>query len=418
MYETAESLNHAKSSLTQSYKSCKSQAKPIKKAFDAWQKAQVKADASPQKLKVQLKADELCDSFEAILKGGYAAYKNYKKCVEDINESYSRLIDLEGKRSQKRKLENACEKFKQEEEKKIASLDAIYGIYKDYAEPAGEQKNTEPKKEELAPKSEPSNQSFRQPVYTPPAYQYTPYQQPVNIAPVSIDISHIVENAVKNAMDKFSEAFNARANGFIASMPSADANTDAAVSGTVLGMAEKVADDERFVLDKLVSLLESLKEASDKLTELTASSQELLEKQKTASESARRVNDMQRSLSRELQGVQANQKIITQDQMSVTEEQHVVFEHQKAALERQGIISEAQKAMSDTQITVMENQKLLEKAMRELLNTQKSNVTSAKSLQDKVEKPKALDSEAIDVELDSESGKDKLSELQEDEKAL
>jgi hypothetical protein len=286
--------------------------------------------------------------------------------------------------------------------------------------------------------------AYAQPYYMPPFYMPPyPYQAPpqVNTAPVSIDISPIVENAVKSAMEKFTSVLSSRIDAYSATLPELSVNksNDSVSLGsaeTIVEMAGKIADDEQFVLDKLLALLENIKGVTEQLSELAAACNELGEKQRTASESVRRVNDMQRTLSRELQGVQAKQKIINQDQMSVTEEQHVVYEHQKTALERQNIISEAQKSVSDAQLTVMENQKLLEKSVRDLLGTKDSGIgTKQKPRSKKEAKPttdtkseapataeepqaasaapelKEPESEPIELELDKESGKDKLSEL-------
>ncbi len=481
MYDTLESLNRAKESLPDRFKKCKALAKPLSKAREAWLKAQAKADDNPKKYKLSVKATELKQEFAILLKDGLGEYKRYKKTVDDIDNDYAKIIYDEPKRSQRHKLEKEADKFKSQQQRLISALDGMYQGYIQYCKELGISDRdmsatrlfTTPDANDIQLSAPKQNYRSEQtvPVYSVPQPQYAQYPQPgVHIAPVSIDISSIVENAVRNAMAKFTSVFEARANAYLDSArPCATQSGESAsvLSEGTVDMANKVLDDEKFVLDKLIALIEGLKEVTQNLSELSLAYSELAEKQKEANDSARRVNDMQRALSRELQGVQASQKVITQDQISVTDEQHELYERQKTALDKQRALIEAQKALGNTQRALMENHKSLEGAMKELLSTQDGNIAAenesappleelaqdmpqqtveespaetvensieqssaeilenaleespAQLLEEAVEEsPAEPETGAISREIDQESGKDKLLELECDEASV
>ena len=105
---------------------------------------------------------------------------------------------------------------------------------------------------------------------------------------------------------------------------------------------EKVAEDEAFALDKLISLLEGMKSLMAGIGELNEVYTALEEKQKLAIESAKALSDAQRSLAREIQGIQATQKVISVDQQATAEEQAHILENQKATLSGQSELREKQ----------------------------------------------------------------------------
>lgn len=236
--------------------------------------------------------------------------------------------------------------------------------------------------------AQPHSVPYTVPYYMPPHdYYYRPYppQPSVNIAPASIDISEIVEDAVASAMEKFKSAFARRADRFIENIPTENAEADEktvtpALSSTATELEGQVLESESAIVEKLSTLMESIKTLTAEMTELGAAYIELASAQRDAVDAQRRVNDMQRALSRELQGVQANQKVINQDQAAVSGEQAALSEQQKASVENQKLVTAAQGELADMQKNVISAQAALEESMRELIATQKGIIQSHQSI--------------------------------------
>lgn len=236
-------------------------------------------------------------------------------------------------------------------------------------------------KQQVPPPHANYNYSSAPSYFVPPEYMYRPYHpQGVSIAPVSIDISSVVEDAVASAMEKFKIAFDKRAGAFCDRLPVTQTEGGQVISEKVMAMEENVAENEQYIIEKLTGLTENLKNLSDEITELGVAYLQLANKQKDAAELQRRINDMQRALSRELQGVQANQKVINQDQADVSAEQASVMEHQKANVENQKLITDSQDSLANMQKAVIETQTALEESMRDVLRSQKDIIAAQQSV--------------------------------------
>ena len=236
-------------------------------------------------------------------------------------------------------------------------------------------------RQQVPPASQNYNYSAVPSYFVPPEYIYRPYHpQGVSIAPMSIDISSIVEDAVASAMGKFKAAFEKRVGTFCEELPITQTESVGVISEKVMAMEENVAENEQYIIDKLAALTENLNKMSDEMTELGAAYMELANKQKDSVELQRRINDMQRALSREIQGVQANQKVINQDQADVSAEQASVMEHQKANVENQKLITDSQDSLAEMQKAVIETQTALEESMRDVLRSQKDIIAAQQSV--------------------------------------
>lgn len=218
------------------------------------------------------------------------------------------------------------------------------------------------------------------PMYYPP-YYYDPYR-PIpperapefEIAPVSIDISEIVEDAVNTAMEKFKEALAASISDVSVAAP-----TSAASSDTVM-LEEKIVEEALSVTDKLIAITEKLRTLSESMTELGVSYMNIANRQKDALELEEKINEMQKTLSKEIKGVQVHQKVLMQDQGAINEQQAVLAEHQKSAVETQKLIFESQSGMADMQKAVIDTQNALEESMREVVRTQKEIIGAQQAL--------------------------------------
>ena len=330
----------------------------------------------------------------------------YDALVDDVLKLYDELVMIENVKGAKR-ARVAAEKF---DTQQSILKESLFMIVKDidFGETDKKEKNEEenlikemPRSEFAESKEEPvqpkvPHQSRQQPppppnysvyatppYYLPPDYAYRPYQpQGVNIAPMSIDISPIVENAVSEAMEKFKAALGKRVDDAGDAIPKIQegAGTVPIISEKVASMEEAVAENEQYILEKLASLTENLKKMSDEMTELGAAYMQLANKQKDAVELQRRINDMQRTLSRELQGVQATQKVINQDQADVSAAQAELTEHQRANVENHKLICESQEGIVELEKTIIDTQSVIEESVRNLLGSQKEIIAAQQAV--------------------------------------
>lgn len=316
----------------------------------------------------------------------YAAL--YESFVEDVVSLYDELI-LNEKPSGARRAGVACEKFEIQQkilQEKISDVvkgvdgipESIEDVHLTRVKENIEEKpkvSAEPRREIPAP-----DQAYR-PYYVPP--------QGVTIAPMSIDISKTVEDAITASLEKFKEAFAKRIDTCVNELPvpAAAAETVAATESNttaktdeVCEMEESVLEEEKLIAEKLLKLTEDLKVISDAVSQLGASYMELADKQKDAAELQRKINDMQRAVSREIAGVQANQKVIAQDQAAVSGEQTAVIEQQKAIVENQQLVVEAQSGVSEMQKIVIAAHTALEEEMVGVLTSQKETIAAQQTI--------------------------------------
>ncbi len=226
-----------------------------------------------------------------------------------------------------------------------------------------------PRRREEAAKMPPPPPRYQNPYYDPyrmPQYSYQPAPS-FNIAPISIDVNRAVESAV----DSFVSLFEERVGKYLSDKIINEEKATPAPDPNEVAAIEKIAEDESFALDKLVSILEGMKKLMTGIGELNEAYLVLEEKQKAALESAKTLSDMQRNLARELQGIQATQKVISVDQMATGEEQAVIFEQQKTTLAAQTELSERQTKLTGDQLEIVKTHQSLDgeiAAINELLS--------------------------------------------------
>ena len=200
----------------------------------------------------------------------------------------------------------------------------------------------------------------------------------VNLAPVNLDISTYVESAVAKAMDKFSVTLDKKIDDYFAGYTPAVG----AVAGVAVGGAEaaelqaKIAEDEKFLADKLAGIVEILKGLNNAMATVTSAYAELDNRFRAAVELQKQTNDMMRHTLREQQGVQVNQRVIAQDQLTIAEEQQAMLDSQKLAIEDQKALTEAQTALADEQGAALEAQSALQDSMKEFVKEQKKVIAA------------------------------------------
>ena len=270
---------------------------------------------------------------------------------------------------------------------------------------------------QAAPAPAPAAPAAQAPAYAAPAYpypQYVPMPMPMpypysapsaqpapaqeaaqtpKIAPVSIDVSPMLEKALEATMNKFVAAFDKKIEEFIAEHPvnipvSATPATPVAVPAgdgsygvsEIAALEGLILDDEQALINKLTAMIENLKVLASGMAELSALCAEISEKQNTANDLQKQTNDMQRQTLRDQKGIQVGQRVVAQDQAAIAHDQTLLQEQQKTLQENQQALVEAQQAMEETQRLVSQNQTTLEEAMKDAMQVQKDMIATQQAI--------------------------------------
>ena len=231
--------------------------------------------------------------------------------------------------------------------------------------------------------------AYQYPQYIPvpmpmPGY-YAPQQdaQP-NIAPVSIDVSPMLEKALEATLEKFVSAFDKKIEDALAdrsiNLPAAGGRGASMGAGEIANLEGLIFDDEAALIEKLTSMIENLKVLAAAMNELGTLCADIAVKQNTANEMQKQTNDMQRQTLREQKGVQVGQRVVSQDQEAITAEQNALQEQQKALLENQKALVEGQQAMGETQRLVAENQAAIDEALKAAVAAQKEAISAQQAI--------------------------------------
>ena len=221
----------------------------------------------------------------------------------------------------------------------------------------------------------------------------------VNVAPVNIDITPMVEKAISATVDKFSRDLDKRLeaylNGIKLPVPntvsadtSASASTDKGAdlsavhtySSANTELEAHILEEEQHVFEKLKGLCESVQSLVEGLAEVSSSVMTASLKQKEIAELQKQINDTQRFTMREQQGIQVSQKLISEEQADLAGKQAVVSDTHKLALEAHAAVEEGLKNIAETQSAVVQSQNALETAMLEVVNSQKELLSAQQEI--------------------------------------
>ena len=235
----------------------------------------------------------------------------------------------------------------------------------------------------------------------------------ISLAPNNIDISTYVQRAVNQAIDKMSGALDARIKEYFKAYSPKIANIGlgGGISIETANLQGKIADDEKFLLDKLVGIVEVLKKLNTEIATVSVAYSELDAKIREISELQKQTNDMQRHTLREQQGVQVNQKVVNKDQLAIAEAQMGLTDGHKAAAEEQRRICESQITVAENQKTILETQTSIEEAMKVLMQEQKRIISSHQQIA--AENAKQLDAHKLIGEKQNEIAEEQKSFLAE-----
>ncbi len=148
----------------------------------------------------------------------------------------------------------------------------------------------------------------------------------VNIAPITLDVSKIVERAISAAMEKLRIGMEKKIEEYIATLviPTPPTAPTPDNSGATLGAGadalNTVAEYEEQIAKKIADICTTLKGIVDGLVGISATASELGEKQQQLAALQKQINEMQRQAVRDQQGVSVNQRLISEELSSVVRE--------------------------------------------------------------------------------------------------
>ncbi len=357
------------------------------------------------------------DEYDIALKEYLMLYYMYDSLVTEVLDGYDTLAELESEKNAE-KIKKEAEKYENQQFsvrvgfsntlKNVVGLeDAINDFFAQMEEEESKEEKEREEESEVAEEEAKKPEEQRSGVYYPPQYayppqypyppyyptMYDPYRQPqtptgVEIAPVSLDITAMVEDAVTVALEKFKAVITERLETSTLGVQS-KANTEPVKTeglateldnSKLCEVHEGVVEEERFVSERLVELITTLGNLTEEITRLSTACMEILNQQKDTAELQRKINEMQRTVARELAGVQATQKVINQEQVAVADEQIALVETQKATAENQKLLIQAQGDISEMQKTVSETQSAVESSMKGIVQAQKELISAQQSL--------------------------------------
>lgn len=351
--------------------------------------------------------------------------KYNKKTTAKIDKIQSQLanIDLPEIEEEEEPVEEIAEELPVLEEIEEPVEEPVE-VFEEEEEEAEEEEEPAPAPQpQPQPQQPPYINNFYPPMYPQyaqpaPAPSYIPYPFPVpsftqpapapekeapapKVAPVTIDVSNIVDKAVSATMQKFTSVLEKKIEEYVASIKLPDpvvvptvveapvmpvnSNEPIVVSKTrgaeeIAALEEHILEDEQFVIDKLTAMLEKVQELAQSMATASEKYHEIAAKQSATNDLQKQTNDMQRHTYREQQGIQVSQRVVGQDQAAVASDQIILAEEQKAMVERQAAVNESQLAVVDTQAVVIETQAALDEAMKSVMQAQKEIIRTQQSI--------------------------------------
>jgi hypothetical protein len=377
----------------------------LKKTVAAYRAAKVALDNADKKLnknaKTQAKENLKAAYAEASEKFGEAkaafvqSLADINANLEKLGTEYASLAAVTPKEKEIKKQNEELEKFKASVSSAIAKATNGVTLDSDNGETAAEEIEEEAVAEEEALVEEEDEAEEIAPTPAPVQTRVinsTASVASVNVAPVTIDVTPIVERAIAATIQKLSVGMERKIAEYISGLNIPKAPATAAVvncgdvndavknAGANVELGKQVLEEEKYIFDKLTAMCEQLKGLLVGIADMSAAYMEIAAKQKEISELQKQTNDMQRHTMREQQGVQVNQRLVNKDQVELVAEQTLLVENQKAAIEKQQVVTEAQNSLAETQKAVIETQGALETAMKTVMQSQKDIIVTQQTI--------------------------------------
>lgn len=396
-----ETLNDDKKRVADELTYYKSVARDIKKARKRVEMAEAAYDKRESD-KNASKLEDANDELSATLGAFSDSEAQIKQLLDTVHSDYSAIADQYHGRKADRILD-AFEKYNSSIMSRMIDIQSETET-DSYFESDVEEEETTMAIPEIpvahgtpAPAAAPQ-QAPAAPAYAAPAYQYPQYipvpmpmpygyppqqapevNQTPNIAPVSIDVSPMLEKALEATLAKFVSAFDKKIERFVDEHPidiPVSSVGGASYSGEVSSIEGHVLNEETAILEKLTAMVENLKVLSESMDKLSTLCAEIAVKQSTANDMQKQTNDMQRATLREQKGIQVTQRVVAQDQAAITADQNALADQQKVMLESQKALIEGQQAMEEAHRLVAENQAAIDEAMKAAVAAQKEIISA------------------------------------------
>lgn len=382
-------IETAKLSVTDKYAICRVAAKRLREAHSEMRGADEKLGG-----RLGARAKNVYAAAEAEYRSAVKEFSSfvarYDALVDEVMALYDELAAEDARGAHKIYAE--AEKFEDQQsfqrERLFESLSGIEGISRD----KNEAKDTTPcQKNESNCEESPIDEhrehyvnraphAYAHPhgephYYRAPEPPYYPMHPQVSVAPMSIDISEIVQDAVAAAMEKFKRAFEKRADGFIESIEPTPCKEKQEIAENAESLQNTGAATE-----ELSNIVSRVRDISSDMASLSSQYEALASSKEEAFAAMQKVNDIQRTTARELQGALAKQKVMSQDQAALSTEQAALAEQLKANLENHKLLLDVAAEISDMQKTISEAQEALKISMQELLASQKALISGHQAI--------------------------------------
>ena len=371
-----------KTDIAETEKLLESEKKKHRKSAKALAKAQGKIEPLANKAEAN-PTEKNIENLETAKKAVADALLEYKTVddsidvavgdLQDKSDYLARFYSANGNSKDADKEKIRFDKYYAKHNEKMAknskkSDQVVSDVYKEIEEDMKRENTNAPVMMNQAPVAEP--------VYTGAVSEMAERQ--INIAPIDLDVSEIVAEAVDATMKSFSKIMEQRIGEFAATVPVAQAPAaPAAVSEASGDALVAIANEQAFVVNKLSELIDGMKEIMEAINALSAKSAELLEKQKAAGEVQNELTKTQRTTMREIQGIQVRQKLVITEQEALVAEQTTAFEHHKLVAEAQQALAEQQQISVEEINALVDNQKALNSTVKEAVDSNKALVVAA-----------------------------------------
>ncbi|MBQ7362941.1 MAG: hypothetical protein IJW48_00660 [Clostridia bacterium] len=232
----------------------------------------------------------------------------------------------------------------------------------------------EPEPKELATVSEsrqeaaPEPESRQTPPIRPSAVSSTVTS--VTVAPVTIDVTPIVERAIDSFIERLDVGLSRRIDEYTKGLSLPDVTEKVIVEavpvtrpgalerGAVAELSSELLSEEEHIISKLQGMCTSISSMLEELTALSSTYHDISLKCRELAELQRTVNDMQRHTAREQKGVQVNQKLVADEQAEIIAAETLVVESQRELAEHQSAVATLQReaeALGAENVTAMES---------------------------------------------------------------
>lgn len=240
-----------------------------------------------------------------------------------------------------------------------------------------------------------SDEAEEEITYTAPGTAPRAAVTSVNVAPINIDVTPIVERAISAAIDQLSTTLEAKIADYVEKLNIPAPTVTPAAAPVVFPVATPVAqggatalgelegailEDEKALYEQLKTMYEGIGTMVDGVVEIVATYKTLTAKLREVADMQKQVNELQRVTMRDQQGIQANQKVINNDQLELNASQRLLSEQQAKVSETVRSLGEAQDAALVLETNMLEKQANINSAIEAIVAKQDSITVTAQKL--------------------------------------